>query len=282
MTREQAEKQKKRKKRLLKRRIWAAATIISIVVLIAFAVWLALPMVKEFMSKPSAESPPLSSPEISEPPVEPTAQPVETPQPTPEPIVELPKPPASWETTLVNQSNPLPADFTVEVRTIKGTEKNYDVRAADSLEAMLSDAEKAGFKMYLVSTYRTVAYQQGLFNRKINEYKSAGYDDATAKEEAAKWVAVPGYSEHNLGLAADIVSSTWYNNNSDLTADFENTDHFNWLVNNCTKYGFILRYPKGKEAVTGITYEPWHYRYVGVEAAKYITEKGITLEEFHE
>ncbi|MEG1972531.1 MAG: D-alanyl-D-alanine carboxypeptidase family protein [Oscillospiraceae bacterium] len=282
MTREQAEKQKKRKKRLLKRRIWAVATIISIVVLIAFAVWLALPMVKEFMSKPSAESPPLSSPEISEPPVEPTAQPVETPQPTPEPIVELPKPPASWETILVNQSNPLPADFTVEVRTIKGTEKNYDVRAADSLEAMLSDAEKAGFKMYLVSTYRTVAYQQGLFNRKINEYKNAGYDDATAKEEAAKWVAVPGYSEHNLGLAADIVSSTWYNNNSDLTADFENTDHFNWLVNNCTKYGFILRYPKGKEAVTGITYEPWHYRYVGVEAAKYITEKGITLEEFHE
>ncbi|MEG1049167.1 MAG: M15 family metallopeptidase, partial [Oscillospiraceae bacterium] len=186
-----------------------------------------------------------------------------------------------WATTLVNQTNPLPEGYTIETRRIKGTEKDYDVRAADSLEAMLLDAEKAGFKMYLVSTYRTVAYQQGLFDRKINEYKNAGYDDATAREEAAKWVAVPGYSEHNLGLAADIVSSTWYNNNSDLTAEFENTKHFEWLVNNCTKYGFILRYPKGKESITGITYEPWHYRYVGVEAAKYITENNITLEEFH-
>ena len=194
------------------------------------------------------------------------------------------KPEQTWSTMLVNTWSHMPEGYVPEVRRVYNcgadTGKDFDVRAADALELMLSDARAAGYNMYLVSAYRTYDYQVGLFNRKLNEYKNAGYDDQTAYNEASQWVAVPGTSEHCIGLAADIVSSTWYNTNSDLTHSFEETEHFDWLYKNCADYGFILRYPKGKESVTAITYEPWHYRYVGVEAAKYIMENGITLEEF--
>lgn len=295
MTKEQAEKRKKRKKRLLRKRILAILTISIFIVIIIFSVKGVMALMDknkgEGVSSNSTSSDSIASqspadtsgtlddstlpPQASSEPTQ--SQPVVINVPDP----SLPKPEQSWATTLVNPENPLPADFTTEVRNIKGTEKQYDVRAADSLEAMLADAESAGFKMYLVSTYRTVKYQQGLFDRKTNEYKNKGFDEESAKAEAAKWVAIPGASEHNLGLAADIVSSTWYNNNSDLTESFEDTEHFKWLYSNCTKYGFIIRYPKGKEAITGISYEPWHYRYVGPEAAAYIMANELTLEEFH-
>ena len=106
--------------------------------------------------------------------------------------------------------------------------------------------------------------------------------DFLPEEEAAKWVAIPGTSEHNTGLATDIVSSDWYTYNSDLEQSFEETDTFKWLYEHCADYGFILRFPKGKESVTGIVYEPWHYRYVGKDVAKYIMENDLTLEEFWE
>lgn len=196
------------------------------------------------------------------------------------------KPAENEYTTLVNRANPLTEDFAVETRKVSyngsESEKLFDVRVADRLEAMLNDAKAAGCPMYLVSTYRTIEYQKGLYSRKVNEYLSKGYRQRAAEEEAAKWVAIPGTSEHNLGLVADIVSSTWYNENNDLTQEFENTDHFTWLYEHCADYGFILRYPKGKESVTGIAYEPWHYRYVGEEVAKYIMENNLTLEEFWE
>ena len=184
--------------------------------------------------------------------------------------------------TLVNVHHPLEEVFDVTTREIKGTGQLCDVRAADRLEKMLADAARAGYPMYLVSTYRTIDYQKGLYSNKVNEYLNMGYDQRTAESEAAKWVAIPGTSEHNLGLAADIVSSTWYNSHSDLTQDFEETEHFKWLYENCADYGFILRFPKGKESITEIVYEPWHYRYVGQEVAHYIMENEITLEEFWE
>ena len=195
------------------------------------------------------------------------------------------KPEQSWATMLVNQWSYMPDGYVPEVREISyegvsPANNKFDVRAADALEQMLADARSAGYNMYLVSAYRTHEYQVNLFNRKVNEYKALGYDDETAYSEASQWVAIPGTSEHCTGLAADIVSSTWYNYNSDLTHSFEDTEHFDWLYEHCADYGFILRYPKNREATTGITYEPWHYRYVGVEAAKYIMENNITLEEF--
>ena len=146
--------------------------------------------------------------------------------------------------------------------------------------AMLADAEAAGCKLYLVSGYRSVERQTALFKRKTNSFMAEGFSREEAEKQAAMWVARPGTSEHNTGLAADIVSADWYSKHSDLTADFEDTPEFEWLYAHCADYGFILRYPRGKENVTGVTYEPWHYRYVGKDAAKAIMQAGGTLEEY--
>lgn len=187
---------------------------------------------------------------------------------------------SSWNLTLVNAENPLPGDFSVSVRSIAGyDDRQFDARAADALEAMLKDAAAAGQKLYLVSAYRSVTRQTALYERKVNWYLGQGYAAPLAKTQAAKWVAVPGTSEHNLGLAADVVSSTWYRDHDDLTGEFDQTPEFAWLAAHSAEYGFVLRYPKDKESVTGIGYEPWHYRYVGQQAAAYLTEQGLCLEE---
>ena len=143
-----------------------------------------------------------------------------------------------------------------------------------------ADAEAAGCKLYLGSGYRSVERQTALFKRKTNSFMAEGFSREEAEKQAAMWVARPGTSEHNTGLAADIVSADWYSKHSDLTADFEDTPEFEWLYAHCADYGFILRYPRGKENVTGVTYEPWHYRYVGKDAAKAIMQAGGTLEEY--
>lgn len=263
-------KNKRRKKRLRAKRIKASAVLIAFAVLIFFAVKGLVGLVTG-EGVESRSSLPESVPQI----IGESSS-----------VIMPAKPEKNRFTVLVNRENPLAEDYSVQTRKVvyNGSEsdKLFDVRAAESLEAMLNDAKAAGYPMYLVSTYRTVSYQKGLFGRKVQEYLNYGYTQAAAEEEAAKWVAIPGTSEHNLGLAADIVSSTWYNENNDLTQEFENTGHFVWLYEHCADYGFILRYPSGKESVTGIVYEPWHYRYVGQEAAQYIMENNLTLEEFWE
>lgn len=187
---------------------------------------------------------------------------------------------ASWELTLVNSGHVLPESFTVETRKISGYEKEFDVRAADYLETMMADAKAAGYPLHLVSGYRSVSYQKGLYQRKVQYYLDQGLTQAEAEAQAATWVARPGTSEHNLGLAADIVSGDWYVGHNDLTQDFEETPQFQWLYEHCAEYGFVLRYPKGKEDVTGVVYEPWHYRYVGKKAAAEIMKDGLSLEEY--
>ena len=182
---------------------------------------------------------------------------------------------SNWQLRLVNAANPLPDDFEPETSNIAGYEhRPFDMRAADWLEKMLHDAEQDGCKLYLVSGYRSIGRQRALFQIKTEELMQQGLAAQQAEQEAARWVARPGTSEHNLGLAADIVSADWYTTHNDLTEDFEQTPAFAWLKANCAEYGFIL------EAVTGISYEPWHYRYVGQEAAKQIMLTGITLEEY--
>ena len=189
----------------------------------------------------------------------------------------------AWMTRLVNAQNPLPENFTVETVRISGyDERLFDKRAASDLEALLADAETAGCKLYLVSSYRSVERQAALFLRKTNSFLAEGFDQAEAERQAAMWVARPGTSEHNTGLAADLVSADWYAHHDDLTADFEETPEFAWLYAHCAEYGFILRYPRGKENITGVTYEPWHYRYVGKQAAAVIMQAGSTLEEYTE
>lgn len=194
---------------------------------------------------------------------------------------EEPSPKDYGTLILVNPWNYIPEDYTLELETVQGKYK-MDIKAAESARNLVAAAKEAGFNMQLCSAYRTVEKSAELYQRKVNQYIGYGYSEADAKVEAAKWVAPPGTSEHHTGLAMDLVSSDYWNYYSDLEHDYEKFDSFKWMYEHCAEFGFILRYPKDKQDITGITYEPWHYRYVGIEAAKYIMENGLCLEEYLE
>ncbi len=183
-----------------------------------------------------------------------------------------------WKLVLVSAAHPMVSHDNVETATVGGYQ--VDKRIAASLQQMLNDAGAVGLKLQIISGYRPVSTQERLYNNKVQEYLNSGYNKEQAAIEAAKWVAAPGTSEHNTGLAVDIVSANYFQYYSDLQDEFETFDEAKWMKANCAQYGFILRYPKGKESITGIHYEPWHFRYVGVEAAKAITSGGLTLEEY--
>ena len=180
-----------------------------------------------------------------------------------------------WNRILVNPTNPLPDGYTPQLINIENGHR-ADYRVADALNAMLTDCRKAGYNPIICSSYRDIARQGVLFENKTLEFMSYGYTREAAEEYAAKWVARPGTSEHHTGLAFDIVASSYRT----LDESQANTPEQKWLMANCHNYGFILRYPEDKTDITGINYEPWHYRYVGQDAAKIITEQGITLEEY--
>lgn len=180
---------------------------------------------------------------------------------------------------LVNDSHRLSQDYAPPLAAVPGSEKQLHTAAAAALTRMMAAAKAEGCPLHLVSGYRSVKYQQGLFSRKVQSYLNAGLPAAEAEAEAAKWVARPGASEHALGLAADLVCGDWYLTHDDLTQEFETTAAFAWLCAHGAEYGFILRYPADKEAVTGVHYEPWHWRYVG-EAAGGIAASGLCLEEW--
>lgn len=182
-----------------------------------------------------------------------------------------------WQLVLVNKQHPVPEDYTFTLGTITGSMK-CDVRIIDELMAMLEAAKKDGISLMICSPYRDYNRQTVLFNRKIDYYMNKGYSYMEAYRIASITVTVPGASEHQIGLALDIVSNTY----TSLDTGFGETDAGIWLREHGYEYGFILRYPLGKEYITGIQYEPWHYRYVGKAAATAIMKQGITLEEFLE
>lgn len=182
---------------------------------------------------------------------------------------------APWDLTLANQEHPLPSDWDVETSTLSNG-LLVDARIYDALNSMLEDCKAEGLSPIVCSAYRTVTRQTELFEEKINELMSGGLSYDEAYTAASAVVAIPGTSEHNLGLAVDICAMD-YQLLDDAQAD---TAEQQWLMEHCMEYGFILRYPKGKEDITGIIWEPWHYRYVGVETAKAITESGLCLEEY--
>ncbi|NMB13618.1 MAG: M15 family metallopeptidase, partial [Firmicutes bacterium] len=154
----------------------------------------------------------------------------------------------------------------------------FDRRAIEQLNSMLSDARAQGLSPVVCSAYRSLEYQQKLFDNQVNKQMSKGLSREQADIEARKVVAYPGTSEHNLGLAVDIVSLSYQH----LDEAQANTAEVKWLIEHCSEYGFILRYPKDKIDITGVFYEPWHFRYVGIDAAKAITENGQCLEEYLE
>ncbi|WP_052447531.1 M15 family metallopeptidase [Clostridium polynesiense] len=179
---------------------------------------------------------------------------------------------------LVNRKNKLDKDFIPKELVVPKVKfkssadplvKKMEKEAAEALERMFNAAREEGITLLGVSGYRSYKIQESVYNNKVKK---------SGKSYADKYVAQPGTSEHQSGLSMDMVSTE----HTALDTAFENTKAFKWLDANAHKYGFILRYPKGKEKVTGYNYEPWHYRYVGVNASEEIKNYGITLEEYME
>ena len=180
-----------------------------------------------------------------------------------------------WYLKLVNQDNTLTQDYNPEMTVI---EKKYnpnslkfDSRAVDALNRMCADAEKDGVSLVVISAYRSISKQTSLYNNKVERLIAQGKTRDQALVDAAAEVAIPGTSEHNLGLAVDFNSAE---------QNFENTKASKWLKQNAEKYGFVNRFPADKQELTKIIYEPWHYRYVTTEHAAKMNELNMCLEEY--
>ena len=182
---------------------------------------------------------------------------------------------------LVNHTNKMPDNYTFDTKECgsqTAVNKTLQTAACDAFLEMQKAAAADGVTVWMQSGYRSVKYQTSLYERKTKYYLDKGYDNATAKEKAAAVVNPPGYSEHNCGLAADLNSPE----HTGLDEGFEKTAAFRWLCEHAGDYGFILRYPKDAEDKTEIIYEPWHWRYVGVENAAKINASGLCFEEYIE
>ena len=182
---------------------------------------------------------------------------------------------------LVNHTSKMPDDYTFDTKecgSATAVNKTLQTVACDAFLEMQKAAAADGVTVWMQSGYRSVKYQTSLYERKTKYYLDKGYDNATAKEKAAAVVNPPGYSEHNCGLAADLNSPE----HTSLDEGFEKTAAFRWLCEHAGDYGFILRYPKDAEDKTEIIYEPWHWRYVGVENAAKINASGLCFEEYIE
>ena len=175
-----------------------------------------------------------------------------------------------WNLILVNEDYYIPKDYAVELTSFDNGEA-VDYRIYEALQEMFNDAKDDNVYMFVAEGYRTQEEQQELFDDKVEEYQERVLLEFLARWKAKKWVAVPGTSEHQLGLAVDI--------NADISKS-SSQEVYSWLANNAHKYGFIQRYPADKTEITGISYEPWHYRYVGEEVASEIYEEKICLEEY--
>ena len=179
---------------------------------------------------------------------------------------------------LVNKNNKLPDDYEVVLKTLPDRTNKAAEEAYQPMCDMLKAARKDDMILEVCSSYRSVERQKELFEEDMRALVRRGYSYLDAYDEVARETMPPGYSEHSTGLAFDIVALDYQM----LDQKQETTEENQWLREHCAEYGFILRYPKDKEDITGIDYESWHFRYVGVEIAEYIMESGITLEEFLE
>ena len=193
----------------------------------------------------------------------PTPMPEPTPEPTPEhdwPDVDI----TSWEFLLANPDHNI-GEYVPPLATLEN--QQFDERIIEPMTDFVEAARAEGLRVYLSSGYRDYATQNYLYQRKVGQYGA---------EVAKTSVAPPGTSEHQTGLACDITDQYYEFKDASL----ENTALYQWMSEHCQEYGFIVRFPKGKEDITGIIYEPWHFRYVGVDAATYIMENDLCLEEF--
>ncbi|MEG1153881.1 MAG: M15 family metallopeptidase, partial [Ruthenibacterium sp.] len=195
--------------------------------------------------------------------------------PLPVAPVVAPIPRDEWYMKLANKQSPLPAEFTVKTgKTADGIDVDERIRGA--VNDMIAGAKEQGIKLKTVAGYRSYERQEKSYNSRVAEFVKAGKSKEEAQTAAAVITAPPGASEHNLGLSVDMQSVASH----DYADTFKDSAEAKWLLDNAANYGFILRYPQGKEAVTGFEFEPWHYRYVGVDEAQKIKASGLTLEEY--
>ena len=181
-----------------------------------------------------------------------------------------------WNMILVNKEHPIPDNYQFTQKTLPGYSMTVDERIYDPLLTMLDAGKKEGCRFLICSAYRSYTRQSQIYNTHIRDYRASGYSEEQAKELTELSIAVPGSSEHQTGMAVDIVA-TYY---QQLNNNFANTKEAKWLKEHAHEYGFILRYPQDKTNITMITFEPWHFRYVGIEAANEIHTLDICYEEY--
>lgn len=182
-----------------------------------------------------------------------------------------------WCLILTNAEYPVPEDYAVTLKDVPGTDQTVDERIYEPLMKMLEAMKAEGLSPVVCSGYRTLDKQEKLFNRKISSYVKKGHSKEEANALARQTLSIPGSGEHCLGLAVDFYTRSYHQ----LEQAFERTPEGKWLREHAQDYGFTLRYEEGKEEITGIGYEPWHFRYVGVDVARYLKEHNLSLEEFY-
>lgn len=183
-----------------------------------------------------------------------------------------------WNLLLVNETN----EIKEEPKDLKKLPNGYkvDERIYSDYMNLTDAALKAGFELTVISAYRSVDEQKDVVATDIAEYEAQGYSKDEATDLAMKYLTKPGLSEHHTGLALDVLDTEWYNQGNMLDEAFGETEAGKWLAENVCHYGFVIRYEKGKEKITGINYEPWHIRYVGKENAEYMYQNKLVLEEY--
>ena len=186
-----------------------------------------------------------------------------------------------WNLILVNPWVALPAEFEPQLVEVDN-DQQIDERIVDAWNSWKEAALEAGHHLFLASGHRTVERQSNNFDQQVNEYLNEGLSEEEAIERAKEYLTEPGHSEHHTGLAIDVVDEEWIMEGHGLAPEYDTQASQQWLVETMADFGFILRYPKEKEEITGIEYESWHFRYVGEENAKFITENDLTLEEYIE
>jgi D-alanyl-D-alanine carboxypeptidase len=188
---------------------------------------------------------------------------------------------ADWNLVLVNRENQLAEEIVMELYL---TESGYqiDSRIQEPFLQLMEAGKAAGMDFTMISGYRSIEQQQTNYDVNYQNYLASGLSEEEARAKTEEYIALPNASEHTTGLAVDVTSTALANQegSSGLLPDLENYPEGLWLRDNAPKYGFVLRYPKAKEAITGINFEPWHFRYVGIENALYMTEQNLTLEEY--
>lgn len=221
---------------------------------------------EEQTAEPQTE--PQTEPAAEEPQAVPETKAAEKKSATVIPITDAEK----WNLAIINTKYPLPDSYAPTLsNAINGSNIQLDSRVSEHYAEMYAAAKLSGCVLTPYSGYHTYALQENTFNRKVNFYVNKGMSAEEANQKASAQVLPAGCSEHNAGLAMDIVSAS---------SDFINTKEYKWLCENAHNYGFILRYPEDKTAITGMNFEPWHWRYVGTQAAKEMKEKNQCLEEY--